>query len=268
MADTERGALTKPKKRAGIQSVEVGMRVLTALADLGKSSTLSAVVKGCGLSPSQTHRYLASLGEAGMVKQTSSGTYDLGPAALRLGLGALARVDVFREADAEIATLCEKTGCTVMLAALGPAGPTIVRWHVGRPPITTSLAVGSLLSLVFSATGQVFLAFRPKHETAGLVEEALGASPDITHAAVEGIRNRVRAQGYAEVGGTVIPGLHARAYPIFDIQGEAALVATVVSTSSQSQSVGLKGGVAVRATCERISACVGGKKVTNGSSDT
>lgn len=246
-----------PKKRAGIQSVEIGMRVLATLADLGGARPLAAIVRGCGLSPSQTHRYLASLSEAGMVIQDTHGNYDLGPAALRLGLSALARIDVFRIADETLGAFCMETGSTVLLAALGPAGPTIVRWHVGRPPIVTSLSLGSVLSLVHSATGQIFLTFRPEQETEGLVAAELERSPSIDRAYIDKIKEKVRAEGKAHVGGTLIPGLHAKAYPIFDLQGHAVLAATLVSLAGKGEQQSCNAARRLRAVCHEISQILG-----------
>jgi DNA-binding IclR family transcriptional regulator len=241
------------------------MRVLEALSDLGKAMPLAAVVKRCGLSPSQTHRYLASLSESGMVKQNSNGSYDLGPAALKLGLSALARIDAYTIADEQISSFCGQTGATVLLAALGPAGPTIVRWHVGRPPVVTSLAVGSIMSLVHSATGQVFLAFRPDQEVEALVDEELARASSMDRGRVEAIRAQVREAGEATIGGTLIPGLNARAYPIFDMQGNAILVATLVTTSALE---GQKGAVAesarqLRDVCRKISRILGSQRDTS-----
>jgi len=211
------------------------MRVLEAISDLRTAVPLAAVVKKCGLSPSQTHRYLASLAETGMVKQHSNGTYDLGPSSLKLGLSALARIDAYTIADEQISAFCKATGSTVLLAALGPAGPTIVRWHIGRPPIVTALAVGSIMSILHSATGQVFLTFRPESEVEALVEEELTRGTDIDRDRIETIKSQVRHAGVAAVGGSLIPGLNAWAYPIFDLQGHAILVATVVTTSRDTQ---------------------------------
>lgn len=246
------------KRRAGIQSVEIGMSVLTALAELGRPSQLSAVVKACGLSPSQTHRYLASLAEANMVKQDPSGNYDLGPAALQLGLSALARIDVFKEADAAISQFCEESGSSVLIAALGPAGPTIVRWHAGVPPIVTSLTVGSILSLLRSATGQVFLGFRPLRQMQLLIDKERAATTASALVDVAGLRDMVRKDGHASVGGTLIPGLSAVAYPIFDVQGEAVLVATLVATSQTTAAIFKSGGDALEKICAEVSARVGG----------
>jgi DNA-binding IclR family transcriptional regulator len=249
---------TTVKKRAGIQSVVIGMGVLDALANLGDARPLAAIVKACGLSPSQTHRYLASLTEAGMVKQDANGDYDLGPAALTLGLSALGRIDVFRIADEKLSAFCSATGSTVLLAALGPAGPIIVRWHVGRPPIVTSLGLGSVLSVLHSATGQIFLAFRPEQETKALVAAELAQSPSLDIAAVELMKAKVRADGNAIVGGTLIPGLNAKAYPIFDLQSHAILSATLVTAAGRGEQAGCQSARKLRAVCEDISLAVGG----------
>jgi DNA-binding IclR family transcriptional regulator len=256
--DRGKMSVTNVKKRAGIQSVEIGMRVLDTLATLGGARPLAAIVKGCGLSPSQTHRYLASLTEAEMVKQDANGDYDLGPAALRLGLSALSRIDVFRIADEKLAAFSNETGATVLVAALGPAGPIIVRWHVGRPPIVTSLGLGSLLSVLHSATGQIFLAYRPERELEALIAAEVAQSPSMGGDAVQKLKATVRRDGKAEVGGTFIPGLNARAYPIFDLQGHAILSATLVEAAGRGAQVGKKSAPNLRSVCEEISLAVGG----------
>jgi DNA-binding IclR family transcriptional regulator len=250
------------KKRAGIQSVVIGMRVLDVLAGLGGPRPLAAIVKACGLSPSQTHRYLASLTEAGMVKQDANGEYDLGSAALRLGLSAMGRIDVFRIADDMLSAFCASTGSTVLLAALGPVGPIIVRWHVGRPPIVTSLGLGSVLSVLHSATGQIFLAFRPDQETEMLVAAELGQSPSLNDHAVQQLKAKVRSEGKAEVGGTLIPGLNAKAFPIFDLQGHAILSATLVTATGRGENAGCESARKLRTVCEDISRAVGGQPPT------
>jgi DNA-binding IclR family transcriptional regulator len=218
--------------RKGIQSVGVGLRVLDTLVGLGEPSTLGAVAQASGLSTSQTHRYLSSLIAAGMAQQdAATGRYDLGPAALRLGLGALARIDAFRIADAAISDFARRTGRTVQIAALGPLGPTIVRWILGRPPVVTSFNVGSVLPMLHSATGQAFLAFVPEGETQPIVDREL-ATKGVRPVDVQALKARVREAGYASVDGTVAPGLRAAAFPIFDLQGRAVLTATVLATEA------------------------------------
>src|SRR5262245_29841347 len=89
---------TASQRRRGIQSVDVGFRVLAALAAEPEAAALGAIAKRAALSPSQAHRYLASLIASGMaVQNAASGRYELGPQAIQIGLAALARTDVFAE---------------------------------------------------------------------------------------------------------------------------------------------------------------------------
>lgn len=224
----EAEAAESPARRRGIQSVEIGLGILEALAGLGQASTLSAVAQAAGMAAPQVHRYLQSLIIAGMAYQDpATGRYDLGPKALKLGMAALSRIDAFRLVDAAIIDFTQRTGQTVQIAALGPLGPTIVRWHMGRPAVMTSFNVGSVLPLLYSATGQAFLAFTPPIETEHLLERELRTGP-MRRAQAEALRQAVRARGHAHVEGTMVPGLRATAFPIFDLQGRAVLTATAL----------------------------------------
>ena len=215
---------TRPARRRGIQSVETGLRVLAALAACRGPATLSAVAQSAGLSPSQAHRYLASLAAAGMARQTAAGLYDLDSGAIRLGLSALARLNIFETADAAFASFAARTGRTVLVAVWGDAGATVVRWFAGNPPVITSLALGSVLPLAHSATSAVFLTWgdRPAMDAVagagGIGAEELAALREMTRKAVT-----------AEVSGSVIPGLRAIAAPVFDLQGRLVLVAAALA---------------------------------------
>lgn len=214
--------------RRGIQSVGIGFRVLGALAAESEPATLGTVARRAGLSPSQAHRYLASLVDAGMAhQQPSSGRYELGPQAIQIGLAALARVDIFAAADRAIADFTRSSGRTTLIAARGPLGPTIVRWHAGRRPIVTSLAIGSVLPYFTSATGHAFLALMSDDEVEGLRDEEASPPPA---AEIAKLRQSVRRKMCASVDELLIPGLRATAVPILDIQGRPALVATMMAT--------------------------------------
>jgi DNA-binding IclR family transcriptional regulator len=215
-------------RRRGIQSVEIGLNVLQAVSSLGGPSTLSAISQACDMAPPQVHRYLQSLIATGMARQDpATGRYDLGPGALKLGLAALARIDAFKLVDALVSDFVLRTGETVQITAFGPLGPTIVRWYAGNPGVATSLAVGSVLSMLRSATGRIFLAFLPAIETKALVVKEARRSP-IAKADLDSLVRQVRADGRAHVRGSVIPGLNATAFPIFDLQGRTVLAATLL----------------------------------------
>lgn len=220
------------ERRSGVQSVETGMRVLRALTELRGPATLGAVAQACAMPPPQVHRYLQSLIAAEMAQQDgSSGRYALGAAALQLGLAALTYTDAFTLVDRMIRDLADEMGQTIQISALGPAGPTVVRLYMGRPPVITSLQVGSVLPLLRSATGQVFLSFSPEADVAAMVADEIERAV-MTADAVAAIRASVRAVGFAQDRGTLIPGLNATAFPIFDLQGRVRLVATAIAADA------------------------------------
>ena len=243
-----------PAARRGIQSVNIGFRVLAALATEPEAATLGAVARRSNLSPSQAHRYLASLVTSGMARQDpSSGRYELGSQAIQIGLAALARTDVFAQTDPAIAAFTRETGRTTLVAARGPFGPTIVRWHAGRTPVTTSLSVGSTLPFLGSATGHVFLSFMSRQEMAGAVEHNKRGGD------AEAIRKRVRAAMSASVDEMLIPGLRAVAVPVLDIQEHAALVVTVMATPAFDRRDDDAVVAKLKATCCSLTEKIGGR---------
>lgn len=221
----------KGVKRRGIQSVEIGLRVLSAVAGSQEPSTLSAIASRADLSASQTHRYLASLVASGMVRQDGkSGLYDLDAGAIRIGLSALSRANMFVQADQTFRALSKSTRRTIMLAVWGDAGPTIVRWFSGFPPVVTSLAVGSTLPVLQSATGRVFYAFGDGVQQSPLVK-AESRQLGKRAAELRKLAGRVQNDLYAQIEGDLIPGLRAFASPVFDLQGRLVLVATLLANS-------------------------------------
>ena len=244
----------KDLRRRGIQSVEIGLRVLSTVAAFPGSASLSAIAQQAALSPSQAHRYLASLIATGMVKQEGrSGLYDLDSGAIRIGLAALTRLDLFAMADQTFSAFARETGRTCLIAVWGTAGPTIVRWFAGHPPVITSLAIGSILPLQHSATGHVFLAFGDP----GSIEPYAQANGRDA-AGLEAIRTRVRQSLSASVAGDLIPGLRAVSVPVFDLQGRLSLVATALATSAFDPAEDGATTEALIAACRSLTQALGG----------
>jgi len=202
-----------------VQSVETGLRVLSALAASDGPTTLTALGARSGLPPSQAHRYLQSLIASGMAVQDASARYDIGPGVIRLGLAALARTNTLGAAETALLRFVDATGWTALLAVWGNAAPVCVRWFPGRPALMTSFGVGSVLPLE-GAAGDVFRAFLPAGD---LVAAGVPALPAAEVA-------RIRAAGTVEQKSAVAPGLRAVAAPVFDLQSRATLVAVALTT--------------------------------------
>ena len=81
----------------GVQSLEIGMGILRAMANGQRSMMLKDIAAAADMPASKAHRYLVSLIRAGLVDQDPmTSRYDLGTFALNLGLVALDRLDRVR----------------------------------------------------------------------------------------------------------------------------------------------------------------------------
>jgi DNA-binding IclR family transcriptional regulator len=210
--------------RRGIGAVDIAVAVLRAFAAAPGPLSLTEVSAATGLSPSRLHRYLASLVDQGLLAQRErSAKYDLGPFAAALGLAALGRSDFVNAAAAALPALVDRVGSTALLAVWGAGGPTVVRWERGRDHVVTALGLGTVLPLLTSATGRVFLAHLPDALTRPLL-------PRGTRREAAETARAVRAAGYAAVDGSLIPGLVAVAAPVLNWQGEAEAAITLIST--------------------------------------
>ena len=256
------------ERRKGIQSVEIGFKVLAAIAESPGSVSLSVLSQRTGLSPSQTHRYLHSLTATGLaIQEGRSGHYNLGPASRRIGIAALGRFDAFARADQVLPELVEETRWTVMLAVLGAIGPTLVRWYMGRPPVITNLGLGSVLPFYHSATGRAFIAFADDADLDELLlaeERVLRGGPEMVDRRDPDLpdRYRIRRDGrrdmYVRMEGRFIPGLRAISAPIFDMQGRMAFCATAIANAAFSHEDDTGVAEALKNACRRISEDSGG----------
>lgn len=218
-------------RHRGVQSVEVSVSILAALARHGDPMTLNEIARAVGMPAAKAHRYLVSFIETGMVHHRRAGTYDLGPLAAEIGLAAMTRTDLVNRVAEDLEDLVEQTGRTAQLSVWGDHGPTIIRWERSARALITNLGLGSTLPLLSSATGRVFLAFSPKRVTARLLEIESGNRTDGSDEnEIDALIRDVRTRGVAGVDQSFIPGLFALAAPILNWQGEADAVVTLVST--------------------------------------
>ena len=116
------------KTQRGIQSIDVGGRVLAALTRSSGAMMLKELAEAAGMPAAKAHAYLVSFCRLGLVEQDAvSGRYDLGAFALELGLLALNRLDAVRVATNEMTGLAARTGHSTAIAVWGNHGPTVVR---------------------------------------------------------------------------------------------------------------------------------------------
>lgn len=229
------GISAAPTQQQGIQSIEVGAKVLFALERGRGPMTLSEVARSSGLQPAKAHRYLVSLLRTGLASRAATtGLYDLGPAARHLGVEALRRTDPVSTASGYAMELRDVTGHTINVAVWSEEGPLIVRWDTGAHVLPITVRVGSTLPLLDSAVGHVFLAHLPAAVTADVLkaQQRLDATRKLPLSEVGLIKQQVRAEGFGRTTNQMIFGLAALAAPVFGADGTLELVLALALPSS------------------------------------
>ncbi|KAF1040563.1 MAG: Glycerol operon regulatory protein [Burkholderia lata] len=229
-----------PKAQRGIQSVEVGGRLLDALARRRKPLGLSELAAAADLSTAQAHTYLVSLTRLALVKRDAiTGNYEPGPLSLRLGLMSIERQPAYRAALPHAARLAEAVGLSVALSVPGALGPTIVRIEHGGYPLHVNLHVGSVMSLDTTATGRVFRAFGDPAQLdamaasqAGAGATLAGAEQPVPDAGVpQAELDAIRARGIERGVDLPSPGVSAMCVPVFDAECTLQLALTVIGST-------------------------------------
>ena len=234
----------------GIQSIEVGGRLLLALAHHGQPLALKDLAAAADMSAGKAHPYLVSFIKLGLVeRETEGGRYGLGPLALQMGLIGLQQYDPVRLATERIDALARDTGHTVAIAVWGHRGPTLVRIAEAPSPVHVSMRHGTVMSIPDTASGRLFAAFGPPEAVQeALAHEALSSRQGAPArgrpararaggrfglgAAFDREIERVRADGIACIDGVAVPGVSAVSVPVFDARGALVLSLTAFGPSA------------------------------------
>lgn len=258
---------TDGSKAKGIKSAGVGAAVLTALSASRTPLHLRDVARAAGMASSNAYRYLVSFSQAGFVRQNDDGRYDLGPAAIELGLAALSRIDGLTIADRSLTDLTESTGLDGHVSVFGTAGSTVVRWH-GRPKeIALRVNEGTILPLLTSATGRLFAVHMPQSRVEPLLAEELDRlsaerqlRPKQLREQFEQERATILKTGISIASQERRRGIDAIAAPILDRSRHIAFSITLIGMSG-SFDMSLEGVPArhLRAACQAASRLLGYK---------
>lgn len=225
-------------RRQRVQAASTGVAVLKGLVRLGGRAGLTALAVDLAEHPAKVHRYLASFVEEGLVCQDSvSQQYYLGPEAIQIGVSAMRQADPVRVSEPALARLREKLGVTCFLSVMGNKGPTIVRFDEPGLPVTVNVRIGSVLSLLWSATGRAFLGLVEDPQVLALARAELDAATPEQLSQLDptdpigALRRDVRNQGLAAIRDVYLPGISAVAAPLYDATGGVCAVLTALGAS-------------------------------------
>lgn len=221
----------KPNKQRTIQSVEVGFRLIVRLMERKSAMTLKDLSASADMSPSKAHLYLNSFRNIGLVEQDKRGHYKLGAFALRLGVAAIARLDVIEEAREEMRALRDETGESVFLSVWSGQGACILAKEEGHRDTPLVLQIGYLLPLLRSASGRIFLGYLPRP----VIESQLAAdlrelqASGVADADPDEIAAEVRHHALGRTESQLNLGFAALSAPIFGHDGSIAAALTILA---------------------------------------
>jgi DNA-binding IclR family transcriptional regulator len=221
----------------GIQSIEIGGRLLAALADAVQPMMLRDLAEAASMPPGQAHAYLVSFRKLELVEQDPpTGRYRLGPFALRLGLARLRAAQPYEVVSEALGRLVDALDLNAALTVWGTHGPTVVRVQEASHQIHANMRPGTVFGLTTTATGRLFAALMPP----ALIEPMLKAElrdparhrGSLGLAALRADLAAIRAHGLAATEGQPIPGLNALAAPVFDHAGQIQVAVTIMGPSA------------------------------------
>ena len=231
------------------------MRVLSALEHGRGPMSLTEVARRSGLHPAKVHRYLASLVRTGLASQNPvNGLYDLGPGSRHLGIEALRRTDAVSTVSAHAVDLRDQTGHTVNVGVWTDQGPTLVRWDTGTHALPIVVRVGSVLPLLDSAVGCVFLAYLPDSMTWKVLrsQQHQETTRPASAAEVEEVKETTRRDHFSCTTNRMIFGLAALGAPVFGADGALeAVIGLVLPSALMSATEARRLGALLCATAAR-----------------
>jgi DNA-binding IclR family transcriptional regulator len=227
-------AAKKPQVR-GIQSIEIGYRVLLAVQAGPKEVTLRDIANRADLTASAAHNYLVSLVRTGLVQTDQRGSYRLGPSAVALGLTAMRHVTPFDVVHAEAMRLHDTIGCGIAVLTWSDDGPIIIfkREGVQRGPYVLR---NGHVPILTTGGGNVFIAYLAEKLTKPIVqaEMRLKGTPSREYPELRGkIRDSVKASGYSARRLETLPGYGALSAPVWDLNDDVAYALTLTGPAEQ-----------------------------------
>jgi len=181
----------------------------------------------------KVHRYLSSLRASGLITQDpETGHYAIGPAAVTIGLVGLGRLSPVRQLNDALPRLRNRVNETVTAAIWGDTGPTVIAIEESDHVVTMNVRIGSVLPLMTTAIGRVFLTYLPPSLTRRFVaaEQARASAPSPLEPC-EDILTDIRERRLSRASSALLPGVDAVAAPVFDVRGKLAAVICVVGRS-------------------------------------
>lgn len=222
---------------SGTQSLNRGIKLLRVLATRGDLGwRLSDLAAACDLDKSTVHRMLASLIKERMVQQRPGDRrYLPGPLLYELSLSLPGHHDFQVAAQVHLTSLARRmSGATTLLLRSGFEYVCSVRSGPVRLP-GLMIDRGTRRPLFTSVGGVAILGVLPPGEAEEVlrnnIDQEVAKRGEARLLSLKKMRVRSAHHGFGVNLGDVVPGVHAFAVPLFDIDANAFAALCMIGTS-------------------------------------
>ncbi|MGE7225476.1 IclR family transcriptional regulator [Paenibacillus sp. PDC88] len=209
----------------GIQSVEIGYRILKEIASSEEAPSISELALRCEMSPSKLHYYLVSFCKIGFLNKSDDGKYSLGLNLAILGLQASGKLDMNKIIEPRLTELSSSVGeLTAFAVWADDYGPYWTMQKNTEKPIQIVVS-GAPLKMITSSTGRLFAAFYDPVRTRPFIEKGLAES-GLDESEFAKQLDEIRERGYSVA--SYIPGYTGISVPVFHRNHAMAGAITVI----------------------------------------
>jgi len=228
---------------SGVGLLSKAFKVLDQFTPNSPVWTQAELGRATGVSKSTINRLVRYFCRQGyLIQNEAKGPYQLGPAAVDLGLRASAQFDIGTMARPQLEELARDTGETALLASYRPGRREAV--YVVQIPgpgegLRVFQSVGSSISLHAGAVAKAILAYLPEDVRDGIVE---GPLEELTHTTITDSTvlahdlEETRARGYAISREETYAGVYGVAAPVFGPSGSVVAGVAIAAPTSRMDS--------------------------------
>ena len=206
-----------------VRAVERALQILGCFDDEHPERGISDIAQAVGLHKATAHRIVTTLVNYGFLERViDEQKYRLGLELPNLGYKVLRRMDLRREALPFMKQLVEEWDETCDLSIFDQGKIFYIEVLRGNRALTISAAVGQRMPAHATASGKMFLAYIPKNELDGILNQPLNAYTEhtvISHDKLLAQLEKIRDEGYAVDCEEFESGVCAIAAPIFNRSG-------------------------------------------------
>ncbi|MCM3767117.1 IclR family transcriptional regulator [Neobacillus niacini] len=219
------------KKGTTIQSLEIGMSILDAIAKQGKPLKFTDIQDLTQITKSNLYKYLNTFTQLGILYRTKdTGEYVLGSKLIEYGMAATDQENVIDRITPFLHEINEKSSSTVLFSIWTQNGPMIVKDINTNRGINIGAQIGTFLP-ISSATGKVFMAFLDEQILHDWKVSEFNQLPQEMVGQLENACSAVREKGITFAREPLVTSVSSVSFPVFNYKKKLLGAVTVVGFS-------------------------------------